>query len=97
MNFREAKRNGNTSIVRGKEERVVMTQTVQPCSGALLSKADNDLSVGKGLTKSEAEKKLKFLLSVYDIMSQFSENLDKLDCEIKKTCIELSNYYEKVK
>jgi hypothetical protein len=74
-----------------------MTQTVQPCSWASLSETDKDLPIGKVLTKAEAEEKLKFLLSAYDIMSKISECLDKLDYELKKTCKELSNYYEKVK
>jgi hypothetical protein len=74
-----------------------MTKTVQPCSWPSLSEADKDLPISKGLTKAEAEAKLKFLLSAYDIMGKMNENLDKLDYMIKKTCMELSNYYEKVK
>jgi len=115
-----------------------MTQTVQPCSRASLNKADKDLSEGKVLTKAEAEEKLKFIFSTYDIVSRIIVNLnkldyeikeilsetdrdliklkedklnrlistydamskidiDKLDYELKKTCIELSNYFEKVK
>ena len=74
-----------------------MTQTVQPCSWASLNEADKDLSIGKDLTKAEAEKKLNFLLSAYDMMSQMNECLNKLDYELIKTCKELSNYYEKAK
>ena len=115
-----------------------MTQTVQPCSWALLSEADKDLSEGKDLTKAEAEKKLKFIFSTCDIVSEIIVNfnkldyeikeilsetdrnlnklkedklnrlistydimskidIDKLDYEFKKTCIELNNYYEKMK
>ena len=114
-----------------------MTQTVQPCSWVSLSKADKDLPIGKDLTKAEAEKKLKFIFSTYDIVSRIIGNLNKLDYEIKeissetdkdliklkeelnhlistydtmskiniakldyvlkKTCIELSNYFEKLK
>jgi len=74
-----------------------MNQTVQPCSWASLSEADKGLPISKDLTKAEAEEKLNFLLSAYDILIQISESLDKLDYKLTKTCIELSNYYEKVK
>jgi hypothetical protein len=75
----------------------IMTQTVQLCSWASLSEADKELPIGKDLTKAEAEEKLKFLLLVYEIMSKISKDLDKLDYELKKTCIKLCNHYEKLK
>jgi len=61
-----------------------MTQTEQPCSWALLSEAYKDLPIGKDLTKAEAEKKLKFIFSTYDIVSSIIVNLNKLDYEIKE-------------
>jgi len=97
MNSREVKRNGNTYIAKGKEGGSIMPQTIQSCSWASLSEAAKDFSIGKDLTKAEAEEKLNFLLSAYDIINKINENLGKLDYAIKKTCIELCNHYEKVK
>jgi hypothetical protein len=62
-----------------------MTQTVQLCSWASLSATDKDL------IKPE-EEILNLLLSTYDNMSKFNDNLDKLNNSFIKIFSALNIY-----
>jgi len=61
-----------------------MTQTIQPCSWAVLNKAD------MGLTKNkpEAEDNGKLLLSVFDSMNKLYEKLNRLNYLIQRKKLE---------
>jgi hypothetical protein len=62
-----------------------MTQTIQPCSCALLIKADKDLTINK---ESEAEDNMSLLLSVFDSLNKLCEKLCKLDYVLKRKNLE---------
>jgi hypothetical protein len=59
-----------------------MTQTIQPCSWAVLNKAD------KGLNNPEAEDNRKLLLSLFDSMNTLCEKLNRLNYVIQRRQLE---------
>jgi len=65
-----------------------MTQTIQPCSWAVLDNAGKDLTV----KKSETEDIRSLLLSVFDSLNDLSEKLNRLNYLLTRRNIERGLY-----
>jgi hypothetical protein len=61
-----------------------MTQTIQPCSWAVLNKPDKDLTKNK----PEAEDNRKLLLSVFDSLNNLCEKLNRLNYLLQRRNLE---------
>jgi len=61
-----------------------MTQTTQPCSWAVLNKADKSLT----RNKPETEDNRKLLLSVFDSMNNLCEKLNRLNYLLQRRKLE---------
>jgi hypothetical protein len=65
----------------------ILTQTIQPCSWAFISKPDNNLTKDKK-ANSQFEDNMSLFLSVYDSLNKLNEKLSRLDYVLKRKKIE---------
>jgi len=65
-----------------------MTQTTQPCSWAVLNKADRSLAKNKPETEDNRE----LLLSLFDSLNNLCEKLNRLNYVIQRRKLEQSIY-----
>jgi beta-mannanase len=69
----------------------ILTQTIQPCSWAFISNADNNLEKDK-TANFQFEDNMSLFLSVCDSLNKLNEKLSRLDYVLKRIIIEAGIY-----
>jgi hypothetical protein len=67
-----------------------MTQTTQPCSWASFYEADKDLTI----VRTGIENNRNLLLSVFDSLNKLSDELSRLDYELKRKSMEKTSVFD---